>query len=110
MVRVLDDLAEVHRLQDGHGGWNDDIALVSVGRRRGRERPRMCVIAQHKLTCIHTYISSNPTHPQSLGQLGRVVVVFDSGDCRVRVNGYNWTLNPKALTPAPGETPPDVPG
>lgn len=72
VVRVLDDLAEVHRLQDGHGGWNDDIAL-------------------------------------SLGQLGRVVVVFDSGDCRVRVNGYNWTLNPKALTPAPGETPPDVP-
>ena len=44
MVRVLDDLAEVHRLQDGHGGWNDDIALVSVGRRRGRERPCLCVL------------------------------------------------------------------
>ena len=48
--------------------------------------------------------------PQSLGQLGRVIVVFDSGDCRVKVNGYNWTLNPKALIAAPGETPPDVPG
>ena len=44
VVRVLDDLAEVHRLQDGHGGWNDDIALVSVGRRRGRERPCLCVL------------------------------------------------------------------
>ena len=28
-MRVLDDLALVHQLQDGHGGWNDDMALVS---------------------------------------------------------------------------------
>ena len=29
MVRIIDDMAEVHRLQDEHGGWVDDMALVS---------------------------------------------------------------------------------
>jgi hypothetical protein len=73
IVRVIDDLALAHQLQEGHGEWNDDIALA-------------------------------------LGQLGRVLTVYDSGDCRIRVNGYDWTLNPQSLVPAPGETPPDMPG
>lgn len=30
VVRVLDDIAKVHELQDGHGGWNDDMALVNL--------------------------------------------------------------------------------
>ena len=30
MVRVIDDMAEVHRLQKEHGGWDDDMALVSL--------------------------------------------------------------------------------
>ena len=31
VVRVIDDMAEVHRLQkDGHG-WHDDTPLVSMG-------------------------------------------------------------------------------
>ena len=28
VVRVIDDMALVCSLQEGHGGWNDDIALV----------------------------------------------------------------------------------
>ena len=28
MVRVINDIAEVHTLQDEHGGWIDDMALV----------------------------------------------------------------------------------
>ena len=28
VVRVIDDIAEVFRLQKGHGEWADDIALV----------------------------------------------------------------------------------
>ncbi len=28
-VRVLDDIAKVHEYQVGHGGWNDDMALVN---------------------------------------------------------------------------------
>ena len=30
VVRILDDIATVHKLQEGHGGWVDDMALVSV--------------------------------------------------------------------------------
>ena len=28
VVRVIDDMAETHRLQQGHGEWIDDMALV----------------------------------------------------------------------------------
>ena len=27
-VRILDDIARVHDLQENHGGWIDDMALV----------------------------------------------------------------------------------
>ena len=27
-VRVIDDIARVHDLQENHGGWIDDMALV----------------------------------------------------------------------------------
>lgn len=27
-VRILDDIAKVHNLQENHGGWIDDMALV----------------------------------------------------------------------------------
>ena len=30
VVRVIDDMAEVHRLQSGSKGWDDDMALVSL--------------------------------------------------------------------------------
>ena len=30
VVRVLEDMVEVHRLQTGHGEWNDDMALVKT--------------------------------------------------------------------------------
>ena len=29
-VRVSDDMTLVHQLQDGHGEWADDIALVYI--------------------------------------------------------------------------------
>ena len=29
VVKVIDDMVLVHSLQSGHGGWNDDMALVS---------------------------------------------------------------------------------
>ena len=29
VVRVIDDMAELHRLQSGSKGWDDDMALVS---------------------------------------------------------------------------------
>ena len=36
IVRVIDDIAEAHSLQTAdHGGWNDDIALVSKEREGG---------------------------------------------------------------------------
>lgn len=33
VVRIIDDIAMVHDLQEGHGGWVDDMALVrtSIG-------------------------------------------------------------------------------
>ena len=30
VVRVIDDIAEVHRLQKEGRGWEDDMALVSI--------------------------------------------------------------------------------
>ena len=29
VIRVIDDIARVHDLQENHGGWVDDMALVS---------------------------------------------------------------------------------
>lgn len=29
VIRIVDDIAEVHNLQENHGGWVDDMALVS---------------------------------------------------------------------------------
>ncbi len=30
LVRVKEDMVEVHALQEGHGEWNDDMALVGM--------------------------------------------------------------------------------
>ena len=30
VVRILDDMVQVHSLQTGHGNWNDDMALVNT--------------------------------------------------------------------------------
>ena len=29
IVQVIDDIAAVHNFQENHGGWVDDMALVS---------------------------------------------------------------------------------
>ncbi len=31
VVTVMDDLKEVMKMQQDHGGWNEDMALVSAG-------------------------------------------------------------------------------
>lgn len=30
VVRIMDDMAEIRKLQQGHGEWNEDMATVSV--------------------------------------------------------------------------------
>ncbi len=47
---------------------------------------------------------------QTLGQAGRVMKVFPSGDVRVAVNGRVWTFNPQAMVTVPDENPPEMPG
>ena len=48
--------------------------------------------------------------PQSLGQVGRVVKVFPTGDVRVVVNSKTWTFNPHCLEHAPLEDIPPAEG
>ncbi|XP_019848978.1 PREDICTED: E3 ubiquitin-protein ligase MIB2-like [Amphimedon queenslandica] len=72
VIKIIDDIALVHDLQEDHGGWVDDMALT-------------------------------------LGQAGRVVRVFPSGDLRVSVNGRSWTFNPLCMNAAPDENPPEAP-
>ena len=43
VVRVINDISQVHSLQDGHGGWSDDMALVSVCTVCVRACVRACV-------------------------------------------------------------------
>ena len=43
---------------------------------------------------------------QSLGQVGRVLKEFSSGDVQVCVDGRRWTFNSCCLQPAPDEDPP----
>ena len=56
-----------------------------------------------------TFTILHATLFQSLGQVGRVIKVFPTGDVRVAVNGRTWTYNPQCLQPAPGENPPEIP-
>lgn len=61
VVRVMDDMDAVKKLQVGHGEWTDDMA-------------------------------------PALGQIGKVIKVFEDGDMRVSVGGQSWTFNPACLT------------
>ena len=47
---------------------------------------------------------------QILGELGRVAEVYINGGIVVAVKGRLWTLDPRSVLPAPGETPPDMDG
>ena len=62
------------------------------------------------MTTEHYSMINFPLLSQSLGQVGRVIKVFSSGDVRVGVNNKAWTFNPLAMNPAPGEDPPEVAG
>ena len=44
---------------------------------------------------------------QALGQVGRVIKVRPNSDVRISVNGQRWVVNPRCLTPAPEEVPPE---
>lgn len=39
VIRVIDDIAKVHDLQENHGGWVDDMALVG-----GNNSAMMCFV------------------------------------------------------------------
>ena len=134
MVRVIDDMAEVHRLQkDGHG-WHDDMALVSMGianccaacviveiaeKERGLAQLDLDIRFHMQLwkqsleenndvmACCYYYIALLHTGLQSLGQLGRVKRVTADGAALVYVNGRRWLYHPLCLTSAPGEQPED---
>ena len=49
VVRVIDDMAEVHRLQKEGHGWDDDMALVSS---RGSLCASKCVQSVCILYCM----------------------------------------------------------
>jgi hypothetical protein len=100
VIRVIDDIAKMHDLQENHGGWVDDMALV--GNTSINYSAMLCLVTES--TCIFFSVV------QSLGQVGRVVRVFPTGDVRVVVNSKTWTFNPACLKPAPGESPPELPG
>ncbi|CAI8051487.1 E3 ubiquitin-protein ligase MIB2 [Geodia barretti] len=70
VVWVIDDMAEVHRLQKAAQRWEDDMAL-------------------------------------SVGQLGRVHLISQSGSLVLRVNGRQWLMDSSCVVPAPGEHPED---
>ena len=58
------------------------------------------------LEILYTHTHTH-THTQSLGQLGRVVLIIEDGSLIVRVNGMRWILSPLCVVPAPGEKPQD---
>lgn len=46
VVRIVDDIATVHNLQENHGGWVDDMALVSA------EQSRELHVYIYECTCV----------------------------------------------------------
>ena len=52
VVRMISDMAEAYRLQQGHGEWNDDMALVCVH--------TLCVYTllcmSHNIGFLHTFL------------------------------------------------------
>jgi hypothetical protein len=109
VIRVIDDIAKMHDLQENHGGWVDDMALVGNA---STNTAMLCFVIVQSITSL--FSSCRDCFPlpvvQSLGQVGRIVRVFPTGDVRVVVNSKTWTFNPACLKPAPGESPPELPG
>eukprot|EP00731_Ephydatia_muelleri_P014626 Em0008g346a len=141
-VRVLLDIDVFKLMQEGHGGWTDQMleATSSIGTvesvlDNGDLRIRYstkkiwtinpeCVSKVHQfatgdvvrviddIAAVHNYQEDHggwvDDMALSLGQVGKIVRVFPSGDLRVVVNKRTWTYNPMCLVPAPEETPPDT--
>ena len=107
VIRVIDDIAKVHDLQENHGGWVDDMALVGNVpiHRNNNYSAMLCNYCRQSI--IKFYFLPVV---QALGQVGRVVRVFPTGDVRVVVNSKTWTFNPACLKLAPGESPLELPG
>ena len=64
----------------------------------------VCIL---NLNCTTFCVRGFCVYSQSLGQLGRVVMIDDSGGVVVRVNGRRWLLNSNCVLPAPGQQPED---
>ena len=108
VIRVIDDIAKVHDLQENHGGWVDNMALVgNVPIHRNNNYSAMLCFVVDSLSLFFLYFLSVV---RSLGQVGRVVRVFPTGNVRVVVNSKMWSFNPACLKLAPGESPPELPG
>lgn len=91
MVRVIDDLDTVKRLQAGHGEWTDDMAPVSLTVCCHHVCPHPQLLSAPLPTCC------DPTSPQALGRVGKVLKVFGDGNLRVAVGGQRWTFSPSCL-------------
>ena len=85
VVRVIDGLDTVKRLQAGHGEWTDDVAPV-----RFPAFPHPVPPSQGGLPV------TSPS-PQALGHVGKVVKVSGDGNLRVAVSGQLWTFSPSCL-------------
>lgn len=87
VVRVIDDLDTVKRLQAGHGEWTDDMAPVSAPAPTPTSPPSP-----------PGGLPVTPLSPaQALGRIGKVVKVFRDGNLRVAVGGQLWTFSPSCL-------------
>lgn len=52
-VRIIDDMAEVVKLQSGHGGWNDDMGCVS--HTLSRENHQFFSVSANAIVILHVY-------------------------------------------------------
>ena len=114
VVSIMEDRAEVTKLQKGHGEWREDMTAVSIWiynlQQYSSTRKFSAVVPLlnlHILLCKHTNVIYLYHYMQSLGQLGRVVRVVSNAaqDVKVSVAGRRWTFNSACLKPAPGENP-----
>ena len=109
---MIDDLAEVHRLQQQGHSWSDDMALVcklftaytlytvTIFLDVHTTMPFMCRTILPLTVCVMFYV-------QCLGQVGRVSLLDESGHPSVRVNGWQWVLHSSCVMLELAEQPED---
>ena len=113
-VRVQLELEVFKLLQDGHGGWNDQMKEVGVtgrldeGKERGNKK-RRCGKREDQLMImkirgaggggrVYHSLSLLTLTLQALSTVGTVQTILDSGNIRVRYPSNRvWTLNSDAI-------------